>query len=146
MARRWRPKGRGFRCIYDEGDTALWLRREGSILTGVLYLDWDADWDSIWTFQCKLNAPILHTIYDKPRRIAWLEGKTSMDNRHGGVLLSREPILAWPRRKAPKSYMRGQRRAKRRMERHLRTPFYGYPQQSQRLRSSHTWLPAKYRR
>lgn len=98
---RWRPKGKGFRAVFDRGGAAMWLRRDNkTTITGVVYLSWgDTGRDGIWTFTCKPNAKILHEVYDKPRRVQWLENDP---NHWGGTLISRVPVPKGPKRRSPK--------------------------------------------
>lgn len=126
--RRWRPKGQGFRCIFDSGTAAMWLRREDNAsLTCVVYLDWDwPDRDGIWTLRCDPGAWMLYDVIDKPHRVGWI--LTGDSASLGAELLSRVPVPSGPERRSPR--IRGRRHGRRRIQ-----------------QSPQGWLlPRKYRR
>lgn len=107
--RRFRPKGKGWRNIFDHGDSAMWLRRnevhnwdgEDSI-SCVVYLNWGEDYSArngIWEIECEPNAGILHTLLDKVSRIYFVEGDPiEVWEGHGVISYTRRPVPAGERR------------------------------------------------
>lgn len=129
MSRRnWRPKGEGFRRIFDNGRTAMWLRREGKELTGVVYIDyeWDESRNGIWTFSAEVGSPLIYEVYDKPHRIAWIDQYDQDSDWLRATLISRKPVPGGP----PRGVIR--HRSARRNGRRVRP-------------SMNNWMPRKFR-
>lgn len=135
--RNWRPRGKGFRQIFDHGVTACWMRLEADqTVTCVVYIgsNYGSPFEGIWTLRCRRGAPIFWSIINKPHRVYFVENDD--DHWYGCLSYERQPVPQVTRR-GPK------RRGYRRRPRPMRKNPWTYDQTRYRFRG--TQLPRKFR-